>query len=141
MSAHATEAGVDVEPEPADRIRVLIADDHPMVIAGIRRTIEHCEDIEIVGAAKSGPELIRLIEPRAPGLVLLDLRMPGVVGVECIEQIRQTWPEIKIVVLSACDDRASIDCALHAGASAYVLKSAAAVDIASVLRQASSGVI
>ena len=67
--------------------------------------------------------------------------MPGVAGVEVIEQIRQTWPEIKTVVLSACDDRATIDAALHAGASAYVLKSARTIDIASVLRQASSGAV
>jgi DNA-binding NarL/FixJ family response regulator len=125
----------------ADRIRVLLADDHPMIIAGIRRTIEPFGDIEIVGEAHTGPELMRLVERRRPGLVLLDLRMPGVDGVEHIEEIRQNWPEVKIVVLSACDDRRSIDSALRAGASAYVLKSAAAVDVASVLRQASSGAV
>jgi len=125
----------------ATPIRVLIADDHPMVIAGIRRTIEHLDDIEIVGEAHSGPELMQLIERRTPGLVLLDLRMPGVVGFECIERIRQSWPEIKTVVLSACDDRASIDGALLAGASAYVVKTAAALDVASVLREASSGAV
>jgi DNA-binding NarL/FixJ family response regulator len=112
-----------------------------MVIAGVRRTIEAFEDIEVVGEAHSGPELLGLVERRRPGLVLLDLRMPGVEGVEHIEHIRQTWPEVKVVVLSACDDRRSIDGALRAGASAYVLKSAAAVDVASVLRQASSGAV
>jgi DNA-binding NarL/FixJ family response regulator len=73
--------------------------------------------------------------------VLLDLRMPGVEGVEHIEQIRRDWPEVKIVVLSACEDRRSIDGALRAGASAYVLKSAGALDVASVVRQASSGAV
>ena len=125
----------------ATPIRVLIADDHPMIIAGIRRTIEHFEDIEVVGEAHSGPELMQLIERRSPAIVLLDLLMPGVVGFECIEGIHQEWPEIKTVVLSACADRPSIDGALRAGASAYVLKTAAAVDLASVLRQASSGAV
>ena len=127
--------------QASNRIKVLIADDHPMIIAGIRRAIEHSDEIEVVGEAHSGPELMQLIERRCPGLVLLDLRMPDVVGFECIEQIRQNWPEIKTVVMSACDDRASIDGALAAGASAYVLKSAATVDVVSVLRQASNGAV
>jgi DNA-binding NarL/FixJ family response regulator len=122
-------------------IKVLLADDHPLIIAGIRRTIEHMDDMEVVGEAHSGPELMQLIERRSPDLVLMDLRMPGVVGVEAIEWIRQVWPELKTVVLSACDDRASIESALQAGASAYVLKSAQTIDIAAVLRQASSGAV
>jgi DNA-binding NarL/FixJ family response regulator len=142
MTASTNELRIDQDQESGgDRMKVLIADDHPMVIAGIRRTIESFEDIEIVGEAHSGPELMQLIERRGPGLVLLDLRMPGVEGFEHIEQIRQLWPAVKIVVLSACDDRRSIDGALRAGASAYVLKSAAAVDVASVLRQASNGAV
>ena len=123
------------------QIKVLIADDHPLIIAGIRRTIDHVDDMEVVGEARSGAELTQLIERRQPDVVLMDLKMPGVVGVEVIERIGQRWPEIKTVVLSACDDRATIDAALRAGASAYVLKSAHTVDIASVLRQASSGAV
>jgi DNA-binding NarL/FixJ family response regulator len=65
--------------------------------------------------------------------------MPGVVGVEAIERVRQIRPAVKTVVLSACEDRSAIDSALRAGASAYVLKSANTVDIAGVLRQASNG--
>jgi DNA-binding NarL/FixJ family response regulator len=122
-------------------IRVLIADDHPLIVAGVRRTIEQSEDFEVVGEARSAPELMSLVERRNPEIVLLDLRMPGVSGVEHIEQIRDRWPEVKVVVLSACDDRPSIDGALHAGANAYMLKTTAAVDIASVLRQVSSGVV
>jgi len=141
MTAPKNELRIIGEQETPDCIKVLIADDHPMIIAGIRRTIEPFEDIEVVGEAHSGPELMGLVERRRPGLVLLDLRMPGVDGVEHIEQIHEQWPEIKIVVLSACDDRRSIDGALRAGASAYVLKSAAAIDVASVLRQASSGAV
>ena len=122
-------------------IRVLIADDHPLIIAGLRRTIEQSEDFEVVGEARSGAELLTLIERRSPDLVLLDLRMPGVSGVEHIEAIRQRWPEIKVVVLSACDDRPSIDSALNAGANAYMLKTTTAMDISSVLRQVAGGVV
>jgi DNA-binding NarL/FixJ family response regulator len=122
-------------------IRVLIADDHPLIIAGVRRTIEQSEEFEVVGEARSGAELMTLVERRSPDIVLLDLRMPGVSGVEHIEQIRQRWPELKMVVLSACEDRLSIEGALHAGANAYMLKTTSAVDIASVLRQVAAGVV
>jgi DNA-binding NarL/FixJ family response regulator len=132
-------------PEPPSaapqQLKVLIADDHPLIIAGIRRTIEDLDDMLVVGEAHTGAELIQLIERRRPDVVLMDLRMPGVTGTEMIGLIRERWPECKAIVLSACDDRATIDAALAAGASAYVLKSAHTIDIASVLRQASSGAV
>ena len=84
-------------------IKLLIADDHPLVLAGIRRTIEHAQDTEIIGEARSGPELMQMIERRLPEVVLTDLRMPGFDGPECIAEIRNAWPELKIVVISASD--------------------------------------
>ncbi|GAC1578978.1 MAG: response regulator transcription factor [Candidatus Dormibacteria bacterium] len=125
-------------------IKVLLADDHPLIIAGIRRTIEHLDDIEVVGEAHSAGEVVQLVERRNPDTVLMDLNMPGapgLSGMELIEHLHREFPAVKVVVLSACDDRPTIDATLHAGASAYVLKSAQTVDIASVLRQASSGAV
>jgi DNA-binding NarL/FixJ family response regulator len=122
-------------------LRVLLADDHPLIIAGIRRTLEHYDDIEVVGEAHTGSELKHLVERRDPTIVLVDLSMPGVDGVEHIEFLRESYPAIKIVVLSASEDRTTIDAALRAGAGAYVLKSAYTTDIAAVLRQASSGAV
>jgi DNA-binding NarL/FixJ family response regulator len=129
---------IEIEPTAAP-LKVLIADDHPLIIAGIRRTIEHLDDMQVVGEARSGTEVAELVERRRPDIVLMDLRMPGVTGVELIELIHARWPQTKAIVLSACDDRATIDAALGAGASAYVLKSAHTVDIAAILRQAASG--
>src|SRR5436309_3384156 len=83
------------------------ADAHRLTIAGIRRALQDGEGIEIVGEAHSAPEIRQLIERRRPDLVLLDLRMPGVLGTECIEQVRDTWPEVKIVVLSACAEQST----------------------------------
>lgn len=105
------------------------------MLAGLRRALERAEHIEVVGEARSGPELLELIQRRRPGLVLMDLRMPGVTGTACIEQICRRWPEIKVVVLSACEDRPMVDSALSAGASAFIVKSVHPADIASVLRQ------
>ena len=128
MSAIARQLS-DNGPTP---LRVLIADDHPLMLAGIRRTLERSENIEIVGEARSGQEVLDLVERSKPQVVLLDLRMPGMSGDECIEQIRTSWPEVKVVVLSALDDIKSVDAALNAGASAYVVKSVMPADIASV---------
>ena len=141
MSAVAEHSYNESGTAPPGQLKVLIADDHPLIIAGIRRMIEHHNDIQVVGEAHSGPELTQLIERRRPDIVLMDLRMPGVAGVQMIELIRERWPETKAIVLSACDDRPTIDAALRAGANAYVLKSAHSVDIVAVLRQASSGAV
>jgi DNA-binding NarL/FixJ family response regulator len=121
-------------------LKVLLADDHPLILQGLRRTLEACDDIEIVGEARSGTELLALVERRSPDIVLMDLHMPGgPEGVACLQEIRRSWPDVRTVVLSASDDQASIDSALLAGASAYVLKSVGSVDIPSVLRQVSAG--
>jgi DNA-binding NarL/FixJ family response regulator len=125
----------------APRIRVLIADDHPLILAGIRRMVERHDDIDVVGEAQSATQLLALIERRDPELVLMDLNMPGLSGPDCIAQIRETWPSVKVVVLSGCDDRPSIDAALCAGASAYIVKNANLIDVASVVRQTFTGAV
>jgi DNA-binding NarL/FixJ family response regulator len=122
-------------------LKVLIADDHPLMLHAIRRVLEATEDIAVVGEARSGEEVLALVERRKPDLVLLDLRMPGLSGLECVAELKLTYPDIKTVVLSASEDRASIDGALLAGASAYILKSVSPMDIPSVLRQASAGAV
>ena len=122
-------------------LKVLIADDHPLLLQAIRRTLEASEGIEVVGEARSGEELLALVDRRKPDLVLLDLRMPGISGLECIAEINRSWPEVKTVAISACEDRASIDAALLAGASAYMVKTVSPMDIATVLRQASAGAV
>ena len=120
-------------------MKILLADDHPLVLQGLRRTFESSDDIDVVGEAHCGNELLALIERRRPEVLLLDLHMPGIDGLDCLAQIRERWPEVKVVILSACDERATIDAALRAGATAYIVKSVSPVDIPSVLRQAASG--
>jgi DNA-binding NarL/FixJ family response regulator len=131
-----TESGSRLEPAP---LRVLIADDHPLVLVAVRTVLEASEEIEVAGEARSAPEVLALVGRRSPDVVLLDLRMPGAEGGSLIAQLRGEHPAVKVVVLSASDDAASVRQALDAGACAYVLKSTKPVDIVSVLREVGGG--
>jgi DNA-binding NarL/FixJ family response regulator len=122
-------------------LKVLIADDHPLMLQGIRRALEKSDDIEVVGEAACGEEVLALAGRRNPEVVLMDLHMPGLDGVECLTALKDRWPEIKTVVISASEDRESIDEALLAGASAYILKTVSPMDVASILRQAATGAV
>ncbi len=131
----------ELENDVGAKLRVLIADDHPLMLAGLRRVLETQDDIEVVGQARSAAEVVALVERRRPSLVLMDLRMPGTDGFGLITRLRAEWPEIKLVILSASDDRPSVSGALSAGASAFVVKNTSALDVASVLRQVSCGAV
>jgi len=120
-------------------LKVLVADDHPLILHGLRRTLEACDDIDVIGEARTGDEVVPLVERRRPDVVLLDMRMPGLDSAECIRRIAASQPDVKTIVLSASDDRATIDSAVQAGASAYVLKSVSALDIPSLVRQVAAG--
>ena len=74
------------------------------MLAGVRRVLERDDQIEVVGEAHSGPELIAMVDRRRPAVVVMDLRMPGMSGPTCIQRLRAAWPQLKIIVLSACED-------------------------------------
>jgi len=120
-------------------IKVLIADDHPLILQGLRRTLEACDDIEVVGEARVGNEVPALVQRRAPDVVLLDLRMPGLDGIGCVREIKAVAPDVKAVLLTASEDREAIEAAIEAGASGYVLKSVNALDVPAVVRQVAAG--
>jgi DNA-binding NarL/FixJ family response regulator len=108
----------------AQRIRVFLADDHPMVRAGIRQFLERDPAIEVVGEARDGKETLLLVEQQRPDVLILDLRMPGLSGLEVIRRLRAEHPGVRILVLTAYDDDPYIFAALRAGARGYLLKTA-----------------
>jgi two-component system, NarL family, response regulator LiaR len=122
-------------------MKVLIADDHRLILEGIRRALEGEPDFEIVGEAQKGSQVLPLVKRTHPDLVLLDLRMPEMDGLTCLDQIRQRHPEIKVIVLSVSTDPQLIQTALKRGASAYIVKSVNPVDLPSALRQAVEGTV
>jgi DNA-binding NarL/FixJ family response regulator len=120
-------------------LKVLIADDHPLILQGLRRTLEACEDIDVVGEAHTGAEVLPLVERRRPDVVLLDMRMPEMDGIECAGELKRAWPEVRSILLSASEERSSVEAAEAAGASAYLVKSVTAIDIPAVVRQVAAG--
>jgi DNA-binding NarL/FixJ family response regulator len=118
-----------------ETLNVLIADSYPLILAGIRRALDRDPQIHVVGEARSSSELLGLVERRRPGVVLMDFPMADGSGTTAIDEIRRSWPNVKIVVLSAADDPGTIGAALQAGASAFIVKNAELSDIGPVLRQ------
>lgn len=120
-------------------MKVLLADDHPLVLAGVRQILERDEAFEIVGEARSGSEVLPLVGRLRPDVVLLDLRIPGIDGLGCLERIRARHPEVKVIILSVMSDPEQIQAAFKRGAAGYVIKSIDPSDLASAIRQAVEG--
>jgi len=123
------------------KMKVLIADDHPLVRSGVRRALEEEHDIEVVGEATNGAKVLPLVGQTGPDLVVLDISMPQLDGLACLDQIRRRYPDVKVVILSASGDSDRVQAALARGATAYVLKSVDVRDLASALRQAIEGTV
>jgi DNA-binding NarL/FixJ family response regulator len=122
-------------------LKVVIADDHRLTLDGVRRTLEAVEDIEVVGTASSGSQVLPLVRGTQPDLVLLDIRMPGIDGITCLELLRKHHPDVKVVMLSAFSDRDQVETALARGASAYIAKTVNPLDLPSALRQVVDGTV
>jgi len=120
-------------------IRVLIADDHAVVRAGLRLLLDAAEGIEVVGEAGSGEEAVRLTRSVKPDVVLMDVVMPGMSGIEATRPALDAAPEAKVLVLSMQDDPNYVREAFEAGASGYVLKEAADSEVVQAVREVAAG--
>lgn len=120
-------------------IKVFLIDDHPVVHMGLAQALSDLEDIDVVGVAESAPEALSRLQDVDPEVVLVDLSMPGMSGLEATRQIRQTKPGTKVVIFSMHDEQSFINQAFQAGALGYVLKGAAVSEVATALRTASKG--
>ncbi len=116
-------------------IRVLVADDHAILRDGIRSLLERQPDFVVVGEASNGQEAIDQALALAPDVVLMDLAMPGMDGLEATRRLRQLRPEIKVLILTQHDNREYIAPALQAGAVGYVLKRSGGREVVNAIRQ------
>ncbi len=119
--------------------RVLIADDHALVREGIMAFLKICDDMEIVGEASDGIEAVEKTEKLKPDIVLMDINMPKLGGLEATLEIKRKMPDVKILILTQYDDREYISRLLKAGVSGYILKRAAGTELVNAIRAVMRG--
>jgi DNA-binding NarL/FixJ family response regulator len=122
-------------------VKILIADDNRLMLEGFRRALDRVEDIEIAGVTHSGTEVLSMIERRRPDVVAVELGLRTGDGRICLEAVREQFPEVKLVVLSATASQEVIRKALSAGACAFITKNVNPLDIPSAIRQAHDGCV
>jgi len=120
-------------------IRVAIADDHGVVRGGLTQLLSTLDDIELVGAAANGLEAVSVCREQHPDVVLMDLEMPELDGIEATRRIKEEQPEVAVVILTSFSDRERILRALDAGAVGYLLKDATPQELENGLRAAARG--
>jgi DNA-binding NarL/FixJ family response regulator len=121
------------------RIRILLVDDHAMVRRGMRDFLALHDDLEVVGEAADGAEAIAQAAELVPDIVVMDLLMPGVDGIEATARIRAANPSIEIVAITSFVEEARVVAAIEAGASGFLLKDAEADELAAAIRSAAAG--
>jgi DNA-binding NarL/FixJ family response regulator len=122
-----------------DNIRVLLADDHKLVRAGIRLLLEKLPDVEVVAEAGDGQQAIRMVEQYEPRIVLTDIAMPGLNGLEVARHLAKAFPQVRVVILSMHSDQEYVSHALRAGAAGYLLKGAAREELTLAIRAVAQG--
>jgi DNA-binding NarL/FixJ family response regulator len=120
-------------------IRVVLADDHAVVREGTRQLLEREPDIQVVGEASDGNEAIRLVETTQPRVVVMDVRMPGMGGVEATKIIKERFPTVEVLVMTAHDDDEFVFTLLEAGASGYLLKTSPVKELIRAIHEVSEG--
>jgi len=122
-------------------IRVLLADDHRMIREGLRALLEKQEDLEVVGEAANGHDAVRLALTLDPAVVIMDVAMPDLSGIEACRQIRAEAPEVKVLALSMHADGRFVKRMMEAGAAGYLLKDCAFDELMTTLRSVIAGEI
>ena len=119
--------------------RIVLADDHQMIRAGIRLLLQRMRDVEVVAEASDGDEALSLTATQQPDIVLMDIGMAGLNGLEATQRIAQAFPHVRVIILSMYDTKEYVLQALRAGAAGYLLKHAAKAELELAVRAVSHG--
>lgn len=130
---------VDAPPAAAGAIRVVICDDHALFRRGLRMVLESEEDLAVVGEADDGEESIRIVDELRPDVVLMDVRMPRIGGIEATRSITEVLPATKVLMLTVSEDEDDLFDAIRAGAAGYLLKEISVDEVAGAIRCVVSG--
>lgn len=125
----------------ADAYRIVLADDHTLFRRGLRGIVESVAGFEVVGEAGDGLELLRLLHTVTPHLVILDISMPNLRGIEAVREIRKQYPDVKVLMLTMHKDRSYLHQAISAGADGYLLKEDADPELFSAIERIRQGKI
>jgi len=125
--------------KPSPSIRVMLADDHTLVRAGIRALLEKSPEVEVVGEAGDGREVLKQVKLHQPDVVLMDIAMPGLNGLEAAARMAREFPDVRVIILSMHDNEEYVWRALKAGAAGYLLKKAATTELATALQHVARG--
>jgi len=120
-------------------IRVLIADDHKIMLAGLRSLLEKQNDLEVVAEAENGRKAVQMAQETEPDVVVMDVSMPDLNGIEATKQIKESVPKTRVIALSMHSDKRFVMGMLRAGASGYLLKDCASQELANAIHQVSAG--
>lgn len=120
-------------------IRVMVVDEHDMVRRGLAAFLKVKADLELIGEARDGLEALQVCEQVQPDVILMDLVMPGMNGVDATRAIRERWPQVQVIALTSFGERELVQEALQAGAISYLLKNVSADDLAEAIRAAYAG--
>jgi DNA-binding NarL/FixJ family response regulator len=122
-------------------LKVLVADDHRLMLEAIRLVLDEADDIEVVGEATRGSQVLPLVGQTTPDVVLLDIGMPEMDGLTCLDQLQKRFPGVTVVILSGQDDPETIRSALARGAKSFIAKQIDPRDLPSALRLAAQGAV
>ncbi len=117
----------------------MIVDDHQVLREGLRFMLRNAQDLEIVSEASNGSEALELLESTQPDVMLLDMNMPGMGGLETLKNVRQRWPEVSVLILSFHDDPEYVEQALRHGAAGYLLKTVSRDELIRAVQAAADG--
>lgn len=123
----------------SEAIRVLVVEDVPRILEGLCRLIEAADGLVLVGRAGSGEEALARIGPAAPDVVLCDLGLPGIDGIETTRRIRARWPSVEVLVLTVFDEEEKVLAAVRAGAAGYLLKGGPAARLCEAIAEVHAG--